>query len=297
MQNRSLAIHILPSGDVRVILVVTFGFAGSNETTIDIGIAGLRLVLFAEVTTTGFFARKSIVAHGFTKLEEVGHTPCFFQFHVRIVARTWNAHVAPELLTDFRNAFDVVLQTGFVAGHAAVVPHQQAELAMEGIDSAFAIDVDQTIHALFRFGFGLTEGVVIHTHRSRRLRREIVGNRGRNDKVAISQTLHQRRGAQAVRSVVREIGFAQDMQAGDVRHQIVVHPQTTHGVVHGRVNHHRILVGILASDFFIHLEQVAVARTNHGLAETFRGIAEIEIHAKTRSGHSTTFIASFLGSA
>ena len=65
-------------------------------------------------------------------------------------------------------------------------------------------------------------------------------------------------GAEAVSAVIREVRFAQDEQSGNRALQIVIDPQSTHRVVHGRINSHRDVVRILGSDLLIHVEEIAV---------------------------------------
>ena len=96
--------------------------------------------------------------------------------------------------------------------------------------------------------------------------------------------------------MIREIRLAEDVEAGDVRHQVVVHPEAAHGVVHGGVDHHRSLIGILTGDFLIHLEEVAVAGADGVLAEALGGIPEIEIDAEAGGGDAAAVVAGFLGS-
>ena len=68
---------------------------------------------------------------------------------------------------------------------------------------------------------------------------EIVRQRVRDDEVAVRQPLHQRARAEAIRAVIREVGFAEDVQAGDGAHQVVVDPQAAHRVVDRRIDPHR----------------------------------------------------------
>ena len=77
---------------------------------------------------------------------------------------------------------------------------------------------------------------------------EVVADGVRQDEVAVGQALHQRGGAEAVGAVVGEIGLADHEQARDGGHQVVVHPQSAHRVVHRRVDAHRHRVGVLAGD-------------------------------------------------
>ena len=109
--------------------------------------------------------------------------------------------------------------------------------------------------------------------------RQVVVDRVGQDEVAVRQALHERRGTQAVRAVVGEVRLAGHVQTGQVRLEVVVNPQATHGVVDGRVNAHRHLVGVVARDALVHVEEVAVLRGDGGLAHTGDGLGEVEVDA------------------
>ena len=96
-------------------------------------------------------------------------------------------------------------------------------------------------------------------------------------------------------AVIGEIGFTNHEQAGHIAHQIVIHPETAHRVVHGGINSHRHFVGVLAGNLFVHLEQVSVAFANGLYAEPFDRISEIEIDAASASTDTAAFVANLLG--
>ena len=131
---------------------------------------------------------------------------------------------------------------------------------METVHASCSIDAEQALHAFADFLFRLLKcGIAGCRALLSGLRREIVADGIGDDEVAVGQTLHERRGAEAIGAMVGEVGFAQHVQAGNVAHQIVVHPQSAHRVVHGRVNAHRPLIGIFARDVLIHFEEIAIA--------------------------------------
>ena len=109
--------------------------------------------------------------------------------------------------------------------------------------------------------------------------RQVVADRVGDDEVAVGQALHQRARAEAVGAVVGEVGLAEDEQARDVAHQVVVHPEPAHRVVRRRIDAHRHLVGVLAGDLLVHLEEVAVALLDRLLAEPLDGVGEVEVDA------------------
>src|SRR5439155_11846835 len=117
------------------------------------------------------------------------------------------------------------------------------------------------------------------------------------NKITISQALHQRASAEPVCAMIGEIGFTDHEQAGHIAHQIVIHPETPHGVVHGGINSHWHFVGVLAGNLLIHLEQVSVALANRLYAEPFDRVGKIEIHAASARTDTAAFVANFLRSA
>ena len=127
---------------------------------------------------------------------------------------------------------------------------------------------------------------------------EVVADRVRDDEVAVGEPLHQRARAEPVRAVVGEVRFAEHVQAGDGAHQVVVHPEPAHRVVHGRIDAHRHLVRILVRDALVHLEEIAVA-----LARSCPRRARLMASAKSRytpqpaRADAAAFVADFLRGA
>lgn len=83
-----------------------------------------------------------------------------------------------------------------------------------------------------------------------------------DDKIAVAEALHEGGGAEAVCAVVGEVGFTEDVEAGDIAHQVVINPETAHCIVDGGIDHHGHFVGVIAGDLLVHGEQVAVAVNN-----------------------------------
>ena len=134
-------------------------------------------------------------------------------------------------------------------------------------------------------------------HRLELVRAEVVADRQRDDEVAVGQALHQRARAEPVRAVIGEVCFTDHVQPGDGAHEIVVHPEAAHRVVHGRVDAHRHFVRILIRDAFIHLEQIPVPLGDLLLAEALDGVAEVEIDAATARPDTAPFVAHFFRGA
>ena len=97
----------------------------------------------------------------------------------------------------------------------------------------------------------------------------VVSDGQRDDEVTVGKTLHHGAGSESIGSMVREIRFADGKEPGERRHEVVVHPQATHGVVAGRVDAHRLLEGRGAGDSLVHLEEVSVEHSFVDSTEQF----------------------------
>src|SRR5207237_190487 len=100
--QRSWAARALgfPRGHVRIIGIVAQSLA--------LG----RLVLLAEMRTTGFVAVERISAHQFAEFKEVGYAAGFLEGLVEFLVRAQHAYVSPEVFAQFRNHAGRFLQTG-----------------------------------------------------------------------------------------------------------------------------------------------------------------------------------------
>ena len=82
---------------------------------------------------------------------------------VELGARAGHGHVPPELLAQLGYLLQGPLEARLVAGHAALLPHDLAQLAVEGVDRALALDREQPLdaaaHGLERFATGRVRGV------------------------------------------------------------------------------------------------------------------------------------------
>ena len=58
--------------------------------------------------------------------------------------------------------------------------------------------------------------------------------------------------------MIREVRFSNCKATWYCCHKVVVHPNSSHGVMHRRINHHWRFIRVLINDFLIHLKQVAV---------------------------------------
>ena len=147
---------------------------------------------------------------------------------------------------------------------------------MEGIHGTGSFDVHQRFQAISNSGLRLFKCRVGGGDGSRRLLGEVNCHGRGNDEVTVGESLHESGGSKAVGSVIREVGFAQNMESREVGHEIVVDPKPAHGVVDGRVNFHRNLVGIVPGNLLVHLEEVSVSGANGVFAIPLDGICEVE---------------------
>ena len=82
---------------------------------------------------------------------------------------------------------------------------------------------------------------------------------------------------------------------GMVGHQVVIDPEAAHRVVHGRVDSHRHLVGILAGDPLVDLEEIAVLLPDRVEPLPLDGVEQVEIDAVSARPHAAALVADLLG--
>ena len=101
--------------------------------------------------------------------------------------------------------------------------------------------------------------------------------------------------------MVGEVRLTGDEEALDVGLQVVVDPQATHDVVHGGVDAHRHLVGVLTRDPLVHVEEVVVLLAHRVLAQALDRVGEVEVDAAAEvadhRAHAATLVADVLGLA
>src|SRR5688500_11322284 len=262
------------------------------------GLSVLGLVLLAEVAARALLAVARVAAHEARELEEVGHAARLLEALVQLLAGAHHLELAPVAILELVDLSDRALQALGGARHAALLPHQVPQLAVEGVDAARAADRKEARHALGGLALDRPEGGVVDLHAllAEELR-EVVADRVRQDEVAVGEPLHERRGAEAVGAVVGEVGLADDVEPGDRALQVVVHPQAAHRVVGRGVDPHRHVVGVLAGDALVHLEEVAVALRDHRLAEPLDGAREVEVDAHAAGPDATPLVDHALGGA
>ena len=165
--------------------------------------------------------------------------------------------------------------------------------------------------------FGFVEFRQVGRDRTRvNLVGQVVAYRIRQHEITVGQTLHQGRSAQAVGAVVGEVALADRIAAFYRGHQFVVHPDTAHRIVHGRIDHHRGHIRIIVGDHLVHLEKVSVFFFHHfpskvvylllrrvfdALLVRFdssiavNSVFEVQIHSLACSVHTVTGVAALFG--
>src|SRR3954452_6502420 len=108
-----------------------------------LAVGGLRLR--AEVATTGFASVQRIDAHELAQLQEVGDPPGPLEGLVEALPRAQHPDVRPELAAQLTDPRDRLAQALLGPLHAAVVPHDVAELLVEGVDRPAALHRQQPV--------------------------------------------------------------------------------------------------------------------------------------------------------
>ena len=85
------------------------------------------------------------------------------------------------------------------------------------------------------------------------------------------------------------------MKSADRAHQVVVHPQATHGVMRRWVDSHWHLAGILGRDLLIHVKKVAVSLLEGVLAQPLDRIRKTQVHPPARRSDAASFVTDLLG--
>ena len=168
---------------------------------------------------------------------------------------------------------------------------------MEVVHRTAAVDGQQPVDLVLRALLGLGKGFVIGGHFLQRRGGEIVVDGVRQHEISVRQALHERGGAEAVGAVIREVAFPDGIQAGQRRHQVVIHPQAAHGIVDGGIDHHGRGIRIFIGDAVVHLEEVAVLRLDVVASEALNGLGEVEIDRLAGGSDAAPLVAHLLGVA
>ena len=168
---------------------------------------------------------------------------------------------------------------------------------MDRVNGLLTLDVHQVVNLILDSLFSSSKlRQVGREARYGDLVSQIVLDGVRQYEVAIGQTLHQGRSTQTVGTMVREVALADGEQTLDRGHQFVVHPDTTHGVVDGGIDHHRVVVGADVGNLLVHVEEVAIALSYYVLAQTVDSLREVEEYSQTGIVYAEALVAALFSS-
>jgi len=149
---------------------------------------------------------------------------------------------------------------------------------VEVVDGLGPIDGEELLRSLLDLPLHFDERFVVRWDgRHVQPVREVARDRCWEDEVSIGDALHQGRGPEPVRSVIREVRLARSEEARDRRLEVVVDPEATHRVVGSGIDPHGRLVRILVGDPLVHLEQVPVPVLDRLASETADRIFEVQV--------------------
>ena len=228
------------------------------------------------------------------------------KLYVQTLLRARHEQVGIELLLQLVHLLQTCLQAFSGAAHADILPHDVTELLMDGVNRALTLNIEQAVKLCIHLLLSLVKlRTVCGNLRPNSLVSQVVLDGVRQHEVTIGQTLHQRRSTQTVGTVVREVTLTDSEQTRNRGLQLVVNPDTTHGVVDSGINHHRLVVlhaidfvGYVAredvSDFLVHLEEVAVTLHDDIQTQAVDRLREVEEHGETRIVDTIALVATLL---
>ncbi len=221
----------------------------------------------------------------------------FFQFLVDGVNSSRNTPFAAPLFFQSLNFRKRLSHTFFRSVDTYFLPKDFAQPPVEIIDRFVSLHAGQkckglldTQHRISHEPLGLRSALLVGFSWQAG---QIIGKRIRQDEESVCQSLHKGRGAQAVCAVVAEIGLANGKKPLYGSHQVVIYPQASHSVMDGRVNHHGFFTRIYVSDFFIHLEQVAVFLFYDFPALRLYGVRKVQKNSTAREVDPKSVVAPF----
>ena len=166
---------------------------------------------------------------------------------------------------------------------------------MDRVYRACTLDSHELVDLVLNLLLGLYElGQVGREAGNLDLVAEVVLDSVGEHEVTIGKTLHERRSTETVSTVVREVSLTDSEETGDRGLQLVVNPDTTHGVVDSGEDHHRSLVGVLVGDLLIHIEEVTIASTYYILTEALDSVLEVEEYGQASVVNTEACIATLL---
>ena len=258
------------------------------------------------MTTARLVTREGVEGYELTHGEEVTQVDSLVEFDVQALLRSRNEQVGIELLLKLMHLLQTSLQALSGAAHTYILPHDVTQLLVDRVNRTLTLDVEQTIELCIHLLLSLCKLRQIGRNLGPySLVSQVVLDGVRQYEVTISQTLHQRRSTQTVSTMVGEVTLTDSKQARDSGLQLIVNPDTTHGIVDSRIDHHGLvvlhtidLVGYIAREYvgnlLVHLEQVAIALHDHIDAQTVDRLREVEEHSQTGVVHTEALVAALL---
>jgi hypothetical protein len=123
--------------------------------------------------------RQRVLGEELGELEEVGDAAGVLERGIELVAVAGDAQVLPELGAQAANLLDRRLQARGAARHAALVPHQGSELAVDAVGAALPADREQAARPFARELLGVAELGLVRVHGRELPRREVRRDRSR----------------------------------------------------------------------------------------------------------------------
>src|SRR6266567_5077342 len=139
---------------------------------------------------TRFVALECVHAHQLSEFEEIGDASSALQGLVKIFVAPRDAHVPPELLSQFGDFLERFTQSFFVARHSAFVPEKKAKLAMERIKRTGAVDLKESLNPGTNICLRSSERGRIRRRSFSHLASQIIRQRVGQDKITVCQALH-----------------------------------------------------------------------------------------------------------
>src|SRR3984893_13019872 len=115
------------------------------------------LMLRPEMSAACFVAFEGVDTQQLGEREKISHASGALECLIEVLAVAGNADVLPKLFAQFRNFAERFTQSSGVARHATFVPEQCAELAMNGVERALAVYLEEIVDLSANIGFGFLE--------------------------------------------------------------------------------------------------------------------------------------------
>src|SRR5438552_4303840 len=153
---------------------------------------------------------EGVDAHQLAQLQKVRHTSRFLQRLIKLHVAARHVDAVPKCSAQRRNLFEGELESCFVACHPTIIPHDLAELAMEGGYCSPASDREKLFRSLRHFFLRRAERIVGGVDLLELVTSQVVADGVRNYEISIGQALHQSARTEPVSPVIREVRLASD---------------------------------------------------------------------------------------